>query len=276
MESFWARLHNPSGQPGPDYWTYFAERIAHLAAIPNGAMVLDIGADDGNVLFKAMQKIEAQGYGVGIDIDSSGFPAGVAEAKRRGWKDKIAFAQMDANALGFRSNIFDTVLTNFVGWDDWFDFELMKFKSPNKVALEILRVLKPGGQVGIGSWVAQSDIDWIVAAFKKYLPECVKASGKKIICYSKEHPEGQQIVLRKGGFENIRVYREMTDFVSPDADTWWEQMKRAAREYFMLVSDPWMLEDFRKQVFADLRPFTCPEGIRFSKTVSFAFGTKPV
>lgn len=276
MEEFWARFIEPSGHPGPNYWIYFAERLAHLAAMPNGATILDIGTSDGNVLFRAMEKMSALGCGVGIDIDYDGFNDGVAEATRRGWKEKVTFVQMDANTLGFPPEIFHTVLANFVGWDHCFDFDRMEFISSDKMMSEIVRVLKPGGKGGIGSWVEQSDIDWIAEEFKKYLPECEKANGNSISCYAKESPEGQKVILQSGGFRNIRVYVETTSFVSPDAETWWRQMKQAANGYFRQVSDPNTLESFKEQVFVDLQEHRYPEGIRFSKTVSFAFGTKPV
>ena len=117
---------------------------------------------------------------------------------------------------------------------------------------------------------------WVAEAFKKYLPEYEKTSGNGISCYSKENPKGQEVILQSGGFENTRVYVETTNFVSPDVDTWWRQMKQAANEYFRQVSDPKILESFKEQVFVDLQQFQYPEGIRFSKTVSFAFGAKPV
>lgn len=276
MEEFWARFIEPSGQPGPNYWIYFAERLAHLATIPKGATILDLGTCDGNVLFRAMKKMRAQGYGVGIDINYDGFNDGVAEAMQRGWKEKVTFVQMDANTLGFLPEIFHTVLANFVGWDHCFDFDRMEFISSDKMMSEIMRVLRPGGQVGIGSWVEQSDIDWIAEEFKKYLPEYEKTSGNSISCYAKENPEGQKVILQSGGFKNISVYVETTSFVSPDAETWWRQMKQAAYGYFRQVSDPNTLESFKEQVFVDLQEHQYPEGIRFSKTVSFAFGTKPI
>ncbi|MCK4784807.1 MAG: class I SAM-dependent methyltransferase [Desulfobacteraceae bacterium] len=276
MEEFWARLYKPSGQPGPNYWGYFAERLAHFASMPSGATILDIGTCDGNVLFKAMKKIKAQGYGIGIDIDYDDFHAGAAEAIQRGWKEKVAFVQMDANTLGFLPEIFHTVLANFVGWDDCFDFERMEFISSDKMVFEVMRVLRKSGQFGIGSWVEQCDLDWIAEEFNRYLPECGKAGGKSISCYSRENPEGHKVILQNGGFKNISVYVETTDFVSPDAETWWRQMKQAANDYFRQVPDPITLESFKEQVFLDLQQFQSPEGICFSKTVSFAFGTKPI
>jgi ubiquinone/menaquinone biosynthesis C-methylase UbiE len=272
----WARHIGSSGQPGPNYWDYFAERLAHLAATPQGAVLLDLGTCDGNVLFKAMTKMEARCYGVGIDIDGEDLPAGVAEAMRRGWGGNVAFVQMDAHALGFLSETFHSVLANFVGWDHCFDFDRMEFVASDKMTSEIMRVLKPGGRVGIGSWVEQCDIDWIVEAFRKYLPEYEKTTGESSSSYSGENPDGYKVILQDSGFENIHVHVETTSFVSPDAETWWRQMKRANRAYFKQVPDPIKLASFKEQVFADLQQFQYPEGFRFNKTVSFAFGTKPL
>jgi ubiquinone/menaquinone biosynthesis C-methylase UbiE len=271
VEEFWARVIKPSGQLGLNYWEYFAERLAQLANIANSSTVLDLGTCDGNVLIKAMKKMSPQGYGIGADIYYGGFKDGVAEAMRQGLEESIAFVQTDANALGFLSETFHTVLANFVGWDDCFDFERMEFIGPDKMTSEIMRVLRPGGQVGIGSWVEQSDIDWIVGAFKKYLPAC----EKDIIGYGKENPQGFKVILQSGGFENIQVYEETTNFVSPDAETWWRQMKQATNKFFRQISDPSVLESLKEQVFVDLQEFQYPEGIRFKKTVFFAFGTKP-
>lgn len=270
MEEFWARFVEPSGQPGPNYWEYFAERLVHNTTIPKGATILDLGTYDGNVFFKAMKKMKARCYGVGADIYYVGFQEGVAEAMQRGWEKNIAFVQTDVNTLGFLSETFHAVMSNFLGWDDYYDFERMEFISSNKLMCEIMRVLKLGGQVGIGSWVEQSDIDWIIEAFKKYLPEY----ENNISCYAKENPEGQKIILQNEGFEDIRVYVETTNFVSPDSEIWWRQMKQAANGYFKQISDPNILESFKEQVFVDLQEYQFPKGIRFSKTVSFAFGTK--
>lgn len=261
---------DPSGQVGPDYWTYYAERLAQLTANPTNATLLDIGTYDGNVLFKAMNNSEAD-YGVGLDIDSDGFPAGVAEAIQRGWHKKVHFVQMDAKALGFLPQIFHGVLANFIGWDDIFDFERMAFIRPDNIMPEIMRVLKPGGQVAIGSWVAQSDIDWFINTCQKYHP----LYEGEVSCYSRENPEGQKVILHQAGFQDIRLHVEKTNFVSPDADTWWRQMQQAAYGCFRKIPDPAQLDVFRVQVFEDLHQHYSPEGIRFSKTVSFAIGAKP-
>jgi hypothetical protein len=86
VEDFWARYIEPSGQLGPVYWHYFAERLADLVTIPEGAAVLEIGTYDGNVLLKAMKKAGVRGRGVGIDVYGGGLKDGIAEALVRARK----------------------------------------------------------------------------------------------------------------------------------------------------------------------------------------------
>ena len=270
MEDSWARFVESSGQPGRDYWNYFAERLADLATIPEGAAVLDIGTYDGNVLIKAMRKTGARGCGVGIDIYGGGLKDGNTEAKERRIGN-VLFAQMDAAYLGFLPETYDTVLANFVGWDYCFDHGRMEFTARDSRMAEIMRVLKLGGQVGIGFWIEQFDIEWIAEAFRRYLTEWEEPIGKRMISYAKENLKGYEAILRHSGFRNISIHVETTTFVSPNTATWWRQMKQAAREYFEKLPE---LERFREQVFADLKPFQSPKGIHFNKTVGYAFGTK--
>jgi SAM-dependent methyltransferase len=271
LDDFWARHIDPSGQPGHDYWNYFAERLSELANYPKGAAVLDIGTYDGNVLIKVLRKTGAGSYGIGIDIDRGGFEDGVAETIGCGLGN-VAFAQMDAACLGFLPRVFDVVLANFVAWDYCFDFDCMHFTAPDRRMAEIMRVLKPGGQVGIGYWIEQFDIEWMAEAFRRYLPKSKKAIGERITSYERENPEGYQAILGRSGFRNIRVHVETATFVSPDTATWWRQMKQVACEHFENMPE---LERFKEQVLADLKRFQSSKGIHFDKTVGYAFGTKP-
>jgi SAM-dependent methyltransferase len=274
MTEIWAKHIGPSGQPGIDYWHYFAQRLVDLAAIPQDSLILDIGTCDGNVLFKAMDEASPLSLGVGIDIDDYGFVDGIAEASKRGII-KAGFAQMDAAHLGFPSETFDCVLANFVGWDDYFDFNLMEYIQPDTRTPEIMRILKPGGQLGIGYWVKQDDIDWMNGAFNRHLPEPGDQTWDSLSAYGKENPEGYKIILGDSGFQNIHSHVETTPFVLPGAESWWEQMKHATSDHFRLVTDPQIIEPFKVKVLSDLQE-SRPDGeILFHKTVAFTFGTKP-
>ncbi len=279
MQDCWARHVERSGRIGNDYWHYFGQRLADLAAIPPGSTMLDVGTCDGNVLFKAMQRAVPRGYGVGIDSSSAGLKDGVEESNRHGYCD-TAFTQMDAAHLGFPAKTFDNVLVNLVGWDPIFDFHEMKFIAPDHWTAEIMRVLKRGGQVGIGGWTDQSDIEWIVAAIRRHLPERVaeldrEAQGRTL-AYGKTNREGVEIVLGEGGFRDLQLHLETADFASPDEETWWRQMTKAARTYFKQVpeDDDDTMNWLKERVFADLQGIKSGGVIRFSKTVLFALGTK--
>jgi ubiquinone/menaquinone biosynthesis C-methylase UbiE len=272
MEDFWARYLKPSGQLGSHYWNYCAERMVQLVDIPAAASILDIGTCDGNVLFKAMKKVESQGYGIGIDIYSGDFIAGFTQAKSLGWKENIALIQMDANTLGFPTETFHTVTANFVGWDDCFDFDRLEIITPDRKLAEIRRVLKPGGQVGIGFWIEQDDINWISEEFKKYLPESAEIIGEKITAYGRENPVGYETILRSGGFYNIFVQVETDTFVSSNKEDWWWQLQITASDYFNALPE---LNELKEQILIDLRHYQSDKGIYFNKTVGYAFGTKP-
>lgn len=274
MTDIWAKHIGPTGQPGLDYWHYFAKRVTDLAAIPQDAAVLDIGTFDGNVLFKAMEKAGARGRGVGIDIYYDGLGDGIAEAARRG-TDRVGFVQMDAAFLGFPLETFDCVLANFVGWDDYFNFNRMEYTIPDVRTPEIMRVLKPGGQLGIGFWIKQDDIDWMADAFKRHLPETGNQAWDNLSAYGKEKPEGYTVILSDSGFQDIHTHVERTPFILPDAESWWEQMKYATSGHFRLITDPEIIERFKVKVLSDLQDFQPAGEILFHKTVAYAFGTKP-
>jgi ubiquinone/menaquinone biosynthesis C-methylase UbiE len=231
---------------------------------------LDIGTYDGNVLLKAMTRTGARGLGVGIDIYRGGLKDGITNAIECGLGN-VVFAQMDAACLAFLSGTYDTVLANFVGWDYCFDFNRMEFIASDSRMAEIIRVLKPGGQVGVGFWIEQSDLEWLAEAFKRYVLKREEATGRLAVTYGKENSEGYEAVLRNSGFNNITIRVETTTFVTPNTTTWWRQMKQAAREYFEKMPE---MEQFREQVFADLKQFQSTKGIHFDKTVGYAFGTK--
>lgn len=75
---------------------------------------------------------------------------------------------------------------------------------------------------------------------------------------------------------DVREVVETNSFACPDQETWWQQMRKTARECFELITEPLALQLFKEQVLCDLQPFTSPGGIQFSKTVCYVSGSKPV
>ncbi|MEI6509904.1 MAG: methyltransferase domain-containing protein [bacterium] len=278
MKVAYSRLAEGLGSDSPTYWQHFGTRLADLAAIPQGAKVLDVGTGSGSVLLPATERAGETGLGVGIDINPRWFEKVQAEIERRGLKN-ISLAQMDAASLDFPGGQFDRALCGFVGWSYCFDFEMQEFTGPDTRLAEISRVLKAGGRVGISSWSKQEDLDWLGEQFRRYLPEYVADHEEEdiVTVYSRENAMGLERILRAGGFQEIAITAETAAFVSRDEEEWWLQMWGAGwKEYIDRVActDTTVLKQFKERVFENLQPHREHDGIHFAKSVLFAFGSK--
>jgi ubiquinone/menaquinone biosynthesis C-methylase UbiE len=112
-------------------------RLAKLSHIEKGQKVLMVGCGTG---FSACLLAKRLGcYVTGIDIAAVSIDRAKARAKREHIEDKVEFRVGDANSLPFEANTFDVVITEFVAM---FLDKTIAFK-------EFVRVLKPGGYVGI-------------------------------------------------------------------------------------------------------------------------------
>jgi ubiquinone/menaquinone biosynthesis C-methylase UbiE len=252
-----------------DYWGYFGRRLVELADIGNGARVLDVGCGQGSSLFPEVEKVGPTGKVVGIDLCRHCMGIALGKVKERKL-DNAWILHMDAGHMGFNDEYFDFALSGFVGWDYCFDFETGEFTDQDIRSREIARVLKKGGKFGIASWARQEDIEWLEGIVRRYLiiDEPV---------YTRESAEGFEQILSGAGFRDIRTVEETESFAKRDKETWWEYMRRVGwHDYFEKLKgeDPAKFEDMRREAFRGLDSFTHTDGIRFSKSVLFAFGTK--
>lgn len=112
--------------------------IFSMLDVKNGMNILDAGCGTGNFSIKLAEKGAVV---TGIDISSE--MMAIAGEKAREYPDfRINFRLMDMNYLKFADNTFDAVLSITA-----FEF----IKKPEKVYAELYRVLKPGGQLLIGT-----------------------------------------------------------------------------------------------------------------------------
>jgi ubiquinone/menaquinone biosynthesis C-methylase UbiE len=135
-----------------EQFDYFTERLssplaAHLislAAIKSSDAVLDIGTGTGIVALQSAVKLGAGGKVVGIDLSQEMLATATEKAEKLGLAEKIEFSRMDAEALKFADESFDTVVSLFA---------LLHFPDPLTALKEIYRVTRPGGRivVAVGS-----------------------------------------------------------------------------------------------------------------------------
>jgi len=120
------------------------EAIIELCHIGEGKQVLDVGCGAG-----VTPCFLARKYGcrvVGVDILDAMVERSNERAKREGVLDKVEFRVADAQDLPFEDDLFDAVITESVTAFP---------KDKGKAVAEYVRVVKPGGYVGLSesTWI---------------------------------------------------------------------------------------------------------------------------
>jgi ubiquinone/menaquinone biosynthesis C-methylase UbiE len=146
-----------------DYPAVAAELISELGpelvracVVKPGDRVLDIGAGSGNA---AIPAAAAGGIVTASDLTPELFEAGRAIAAERGVE--LEWVEADAEGLPFADNSFDVVMS-CVG--------AMFAPHHQATADELVRVVRPGGTIGMIHWTPEGFIGNLFATMKPYAP----------------------------------------------------------------------------------------------------------
>ena len=101
--------------------------------------VLDCGAGTGSTALLAAKKVGPYGKVVLIDVSDGMLAEAKKKAEAIGLKDRLEFHTGNILQLPFDDNSFDVVLSTY---------SMCPLYDPAKGALEIYRVVRPGGRVG--------------------------------------------------------------------------------------------------------------------------------
>ncbi len=124
-----------------------------------GERVVDVGAGTGEHLHALAEAVGARGEAIGVE-PNSGMRA---EATRRAAGTAATFVDGDAYALPFEDGSVDAVTCERV---------FQHLREPGRAAVEIARVLRPGGRVAV------TDTDWATAIVHPGDPDVVRAVGE--------------------------------------------------------------------------------------------------
>ncbi len=118
--------------------------LIELCHINEGKYVLVVGCGTG-----VTPCYLAKGHGcrvVGVDLSEKMIDRSSERAKRQGVEDRVEFRVADAQNLPFEDNLFDVVICESVN---------AFIEDKQRAASEYLRVIKPGGYVGLNeaTWV---------------------------------------------------------------------------------------------------------------------------
>jgi SAM-dependent methyltransferase len=126
-------------------------------------MVLDCGCGPGSITLGIAARVGASGGVVGVDMDESQVSLATANAAAHG-ATHVSFRTGSAYALPFGDRTFDAVFSHAL---------LEHLSQPGKALQEFLRVLRPGGVVGVcapdwGGFLCSPPTEEIYAALRAH------------------------------------------------------------------------------------------------------------
>jgi ubiquinone/menaquinone biosynthesis C-methylase UbiE len=133
-----------------------AESLCEAADVRSAQRVLDVATGNGATALAAARRYADV---VGVDF----VPALLEHARRRADADgfPIEFHEGDAQALPFESATFDRVLSTF---------GVMFAPEQARAAVELARVCKPGGKIGLACWTPEGVLGESFRLISTYAP----------------------------------------------------------------------------------------------------------
>jgi ubiquinone/menaquinone biosynthesis C-methylase UbiE len=134
-----------------------AERLAEALDLVPDERVLDVASGSGNAALAAARRTW------GNVVSSDYVPALLERGRERAAAERLAieFVEADAQALPFEDASFD-VVTSIYG--------AMFAPDQEKTAAELLRVVKPGGRIGMGNWCPDGAVGRMFQTISKHAP----------------------------------------------------------------------------------------------------------
>jgi ubiquinone/menaquinone biosynthesis C-methylase UbiE len=259
---------------GPQFFSYFGERLVDLAEISSGSRILDIATGRGAILFPAVKQTGPQGEVIGIDISEPMVHETQVEIKNLELKNAYVKV-MDAEHLQFPDNSFDNV---FCG------LSIFIFPQPLIAISEMWRVLKPGGELGLSTfWEDDERWKWLGELFRKYLPpspdvDSTQDEDQEPAPDFRSH-DGMKAFMESIGFEDIRIKGEELDFLYSSEDEWWSTIwshgMRGTLEQILESGGETTLHEFKLAAFENLQTVKQPDGFPHAWSVLFTLGRKP-
>lgn len=132
------------------------EELCEALDLRAGQKVLDVAAGNGNISLAAARRwcqVVASDY----------VPELLERARERAAAERldITFREADAEALPFPGESFDVVVSTF---------GVMFTPDQESAASEMLRVLRPGGKIGLANWTPEGFIGQVFKTIGRYLP----------------------------------------------------------------------------------------------------------
>ena len=169
------------------------EALAEAADVRAGERVLDVAAGNGNATLAAARRFAEV---TSTDYVPQLLEKGAARAGAEGLA--VTFRVADAEALPFDDGDFDVALSTFGA---------MFAPDHARTASEMLRVVRPGGRIGIAAWTPEGFIGQLFRVVGKHVPPPAGLRPP-----AKWGDEAYVAELFGGGAAEIRCQRRMFNF----------------------------------------------------------------
>ena len=132
------------------------ESLSEAVDLQAGERVLDVAAGNGNASLAAARRFA-------VVTSTDYVPALLEHGRRRAEADQlpIDFQVADAEALPFADGSFDVALSSF---------GVMFAPDQTAAAAELLRVVRPGGRIGLASWTPEGFIGKLFEVVGAFVP----------------------------------------------------------------------------------------------------------
>lgn len=240
-----------------------AADLVALVAPPKGGRVLDVGTGTGAAAVEASKSVGSEGLVVGLDPSMEM----LSRARDRGVDPLVAGKALD---LPFADAAFDAVVASFV---------VFLFTRYETALFDMMRVVRPGGKVGLTTWGGSEDEfrrTWREVAESFVGKELLKDANRRASPWEERFsdPQHLQETLREAGLRQVNVQRRDYRFTWSVDDYLAGRETSAAGRFLhdMLGDASW--ERFRQRVADEFRSrFVDPIGD--TSDVLLAVGTKP-
>jgi SAM-dependent methyltransferase len=132
------------------------ESLAEAADVRAGERVLDVAAGNGNATLAAARRFAEV---TSTDYVPALLDKGAARARAEGLS--VRFQEADVEELPFPDGSFDVVLSTFGA---------MFAPDQRRTATEMLRVLRPGGRIGLANWTPEGFIGRLFKLIGRHVP----------------------------------------------------------------------------------------------------------
>ncbi|MFO0724031.1 MAG: class I SAM-dependent methyltransferase [Myxococcota bacterium] len=242
-----------------------ASRALELAALPRGALVLDVACGPGTLAFLAAKTAaEVQA------IDFSPEMIAHLERLRTAREIKNVTAQVgDGQALPFPDARFDAAFSMF---------GLMFFPDRARGFRELHRTLVPGGKAVVSSWAPASASSFMQVLFSALRAADAAKPEVKPDPLSLENPAVFEREMREAGFAEVTIHRHVQEVPWTSAQSLWARLSRGCAPLMLMKRQlgPKAWGERERRICRHLEETLSKQTAPLDTTALLAVGTRPL